>query len=64
MAAQAGDRLLLMSDGVFNTLSEQEMCEILKNSGSPEEAAQLFEQRILAYQRPKQDNFTAVILEL
>ena len=64
VAAQAGDRLLLMSDGVFNTLSEQEMCEILKNSGSPEEAAQLFEQRILAYQRPKQDNFTAVILEL
>lgn len=60
--AAAGDILLLMSDGVFNTLSEDEICEILREYPGPQQAAQEMEERILQYDRPKQDNFTAVIL--
>ncbi len=57
-----GDRILLMSDGVFNTLSEQEMAEILGRYHDVQQAANVFEQHILAAQVPTQDNFTAVIL--
>ncbi len=62
LPVQPGDRLLLMSDGVFNTLSEQEICDILKDYGDPQRAAAAMEERVLQYQRPKQDNFTTVIL--
>lgn len=64
VAYQAGDRLLLMSDGVFNTLSENEMIEILQKHEDPEQAAAAMEQAVLAYQHPRQDNFTAVIVQL
>jgi len=64
VAYQAGDRLLLMSDGVFNTLSENEMIEILQKHEDPEQAATAMEQAVLAYQHPRQDNFTAVIVQL
>ncbi len=57
-----GDRILLMSDGVFNTLSEQEMAGILGQYHDVQQAANVFEQKILAAQVPTQDNFTAVIL--
>lgn len=57
-----GDRILLMSDGVFNTLSERTMAEILKNTPNVQQAAKLFEQQVLAAQVPTQDNFTVVIL--
>lgn len=63
MEATAGDLLLLMSDGVFNTLSEEEICGILEESPEPQQAAQKMEERILSYGRPKQDNFTAVLLK-
>lgn len=58
-----GDCVLLMSDGVFNTLSDEEICTILQNVPDPQQAAEVMEERILAYDRPKQDNFTAVILK-
>lgn len=63
MEAAAGDLLLLMSDGVFNTLSEEEICGILAEYPEPQRAAQEMEGRILSYDRPKQDNFTAVLLK-
>lgn len=63
MEAAAGDLLLLMSDGVFNTLSEEEICGILDEYPEPQQAAQEMEERILSYDRPKQDNFTAVLLK-
>ena len=62
--AQAGDKLLLMSDGVFNTLPEQEICRILEMAEDAEEAAEVVKKQVLARQNPRQDNFTAVILEL
>lgn len=59
-----GDRLLLMSDGVFNTLSEQEICNVLSSEENAEKAARILENQVLARQNPKQDNFTAIILDL
>lgn len=61
--AVPGDCLLLMSDGVFNTLSEEELVAILQTYPDPQQAAEAMEKQILAYNRPKQDNFTAVLLQ-
>lgn len=57
-----GDRILLMSDGVFNTLSDQEMEEILSQYPDAKQAAKAIEERVLAINAKWQDNFTAVIL--
>lgn len=57
-----GDRILLMTDGVFNTLSEQQMAEILRKCPDVAQAASLMENQVLAAHAPGQDNFTAVIL--
>lgn len=64
LSYQTGDWLLLMSDGVFNTLSEPEICRIVQESVCASEAAARMEQAVLAKQNPKQDNFTAILLEL
>lgn len=61
---QEGDRLLLMSDGVFHTLSEEEMQQIIETSGCVTHVANVMQERILSYQKTKQDNFTAVIMDL
>lgn len=61
---QQGDRLLLLSDGVFHTLSEEELQQIMGQSMCAEEAASVIQERILAYQKANQDNFTAVIIDL
>lgn len=59
-----GDKLLLMSDGVFNTLSEQEICDVLLREGEARRAARALESLVLEHQNPRQDNFTAVILDI
>lgn len=56
-----GDTLLLMSDGVFNTLSDAETVKILR-SGEPRDAAKTLERAVLAHDNKHQDNFTAVII--
>ena len=61
---EKGDILLLMSDGVFNTLSEDEMCAVLQEYQNPAEAADVMKQKILLYNKRAQDNFTAIILPL
>lgn len=60
---RSGDKILLMSDGVFNTLPEQEICQILAGAKNADQAAAVIENQVLARQNPKQDNFTAVILD-
>lgn len=57
----AGDRILLASDGVFGTLGEQQLAELL--SGDVHDAADGIGEQIRAADRPYQDNNTAVILE-
>lgn len=60
---QKGDRLLLMSDGVFNTISEEQILEILEAAPSAEKAAEQMERQVLEAENPKQDNFTCLILD-
>jgi len=57
-----GDRILLMSDGVFNTLPEPAMEQILSQCPDVQQAAGQFEKAILNARMPGQDNFTAIIL--
>ncbi len=61
---ESGDSLLLMSDGVFNTLKESEICDIIRENEDVKQAALILEQEVLNKANPKQDNFTAVILKL
>lgn len=57
-----GDRILLMSDGVFGTLSDEEILSAMKLD--PHEAAGELEKLILQKNKKGQDNFTAIIIEL
>ncbi len=59
-----GDRVLLMSDGVFNTLSEEEIAAVLRRHEDVDQAAQILEKQVLGKQSPTQDNFTCVILKV
>ncbi len=56
-----GDRLLLMTDGVFGTLTDEEILSAM--AFAPHESAQRLQQLILHKNKPKQDNFTAIVLE-
>ena len=57
-----GDRVLLMSDGVFNTLSDDEILATITDD--PHESAVLLEQSVIGKALPYQDNFTAIILKM
>lgn len=55
-----GDRFVLMSDGVYNALTRQELLE--EFSKSPDEAAEGLRNIIENKKLPGQDNYTAIIL--
>ena len=57
-----GDKVLLMSDGVFGTVPDEEMAR-LAGPVDAVAAARNLENAVLAAQKPGQDNFTAIILE-
>lgn len=56
-----GDRVLLVSDGVYRALSLEEMAACLDRP--PEEAAAALGEAVRRKAYPQQDNYTAVILE-
>ncbi|MCL2747053.1 MAG: protein phosphatase 2C domain-containing protein [Oscillospiraceae bacterium] len=56
------DRVLLMSDGVFNALSDEEIMATM--AADPHESAFLLEKAVLDKAMPYQDNFTAIILKI
>jgi serine/threonine protein phosphatase PrpC len=56
---QEGDKLLLLSDGVFSTLTEEEICQCLTDD--PGQSARTLAERVREHQKPHQDNYTAVI---
>ena len=57
-----GDRIALMSDGVFNVLSESEMADIM---GLPEEqVANEMIDRTLAKHHPMQDNCSILVIDV
>lgn len=57
-----GDRVVLMSDGIYGTVSDEELQAILAGSTNVQEAAAQVGQRIRAAAVPYQDNYTLVIL--
>ena len=54
-----GDTVLLLSDGVFGTLSEEEIADALH--ADAETAAIRLERMVLEHHKPHQDNFSAVV---
>lgn len=60
VTVQPGDRFLLMSDGVYNALSPEEMTAALAQG--PGRTAQALHEAIQAKGYQNQDNYTAVIL--
>lgn len=56
-----GDRILLVSDGVYDTLTEAEMAEALMFPG--EQASISMIMHVMAKQLPGQDNCSAVVLD-
>ena len=56
-----GDKLILMSDGVYNALGDAELKAALGHSA--QQAAKAVENAIEAKGYAAQDNFTAVIVE-
>ncbi len=56
-----GDRIALMSDGVFGTVSETEIAAYL--ALDPYHAAMKLQEAVLTKNMPHQDNLTAVIIE-
>ena len=57
-----GDRVLLMSDGIYGTVSDAEMAAILRDCGSVQLAASHIGQRIMGAALPYQDNYTLIVL--
>lgn len=58
---QKGDKLLLASDGVFGTISDEDIAEAMKYCAS--KAGRNLEMQIEVCKKKNQDNFTAIILE-
>jgi len=56
-----GDRVLLLSDGIFDTLTDNEILETM--SLPPQESALVLQEKTIAKQNPNQDNLTALIFE-
>lgn len=59
---EPGDRLVLMSDGVYNVLGEDRLAAILKQCPDVNHAASTMERLIEQANNPHQDNYTAMIL--
>lgn len=58
----SGDWVLLMTDGVFNTLDEEEIASAL--FGDAQNAAERIESRVIAKGLPRQDNMTIIALRM
>jgi len=56
-----GDRILLMSDGIFGTINDEEILETMVLV--PQESATLLMEKTLARQNPHQDNMTVIVFE-
>ena len=57
-----GDKIVLMSDGVFGTLDDETLGQLLMNDAV--KAAETIESFVLTQDKQNQDNFTALILEI
>lgn len=57
-----GDRLVLVTDGVYGTVPPEQLADILKANPEVSDAAKALERRIRDARMPHQDNYTALIL--
>lgn len=58
----SGDKVILMSDGVYGYLPEAELTELLRQK--PMGAAEAIQNALLAKKNPHQDNLTIIVLEI
>lgn len=58
-----GDKLILMSDGVYSALTEREISGLLSNISAAEGAEKL-DRAVQEKHHAKQDNYTAIVLEM
>lgn len=61
LALRSGDRILLCTDGVFGTVSDDELVEAMKYPAS--QAAEEIEKLVMQKNKKYQDNMTAVVIE-
>jgi len=64
MRLQAGDALLLCSDGVWEVVGDEGLLKTLQAAGSASQWLQLLDGEILALAKPGHDNFTALAVWL
>lgn len=64
ISLNSGDKIVLMSDGVFGTLDDETLTRVLVRSQNVVEAAHKLEDAVLMARKANQDNFTAVIIEI
>lgn len=57
-----GDRLVLLTDGIYGAVSPETLAAILKENTDVSDAAQALERAVQAAGLPYQDNYTALIL--
>lgn len=62
IALEPGDRLVLMSDGIYNIIPEGRLADVLKRYPDTEQAASVLDRMIRDSNHPHQDNYTAIIL--
>lgn len=58
-----GDRLLLCTDGLYRSLTQQEIYSIMQQRGSTDRICKMFENAILAKRKVNQDNATWIVLQ-
>jgi PPM family protein phosphatase len=58
-----GDFLVLCSDGLFKSIEEATIIQILKQASGPQEAADNLLARTLTADKPSQDNVTIMVIE-
>lgn len=64
MKLQDGDHIILCSDGLYRTVTEAEMLQIVRCfAGETESAAQALTQLALSKRNPHQDNTSVIVLE-
>ena len=59
---EPGDRLVLMSDGIYNIIQEDRLAEILKRYPDVDQATAVIDRIIRETNHPHQDNYTAIVL--
>lgn len=60
---QKGDRILLCTDGLYRTLSDEEIHHILCMSGSSERICKMLENAVLSKNKVNQDNATWIVIQ-